>query len=670
MAGGGGGDDTTTSQTNTPQIPNRAEELAYSGENFSNLNFQGAKFGSVYEAGSFGFSPVTEVFTQFDGDTIDLTVRRSDGSRMFLDGSIRTVYGVNLEDYSFDLSDDAFWYGFSYFQDSLMNVSLYSGGGGRIQNASLRVHHNNEDFSDYASFGYWLDWDITPSNPVRRLELGLIADGPDFEDPASIPFTGTALYSGDFIGMFGYANQDLLRLGDYEGSLDLFVNLGNNTISGCIGCDRSVITYLTEVNDSEIREYRDRPTDYLLILYPTILKSNGQWIGNRLTVQAAGRAITTTDSEWAGRMSSRNNDDGLPYESIGTAWVEWREANGIGIAGGSFMAAVDKLQAAINQGPGYLTPGQSQDSPINPQELANSFISPGGALGDALGQAIGQQQVTAFSSAPGITFTLNGDSFVGTTPGADLAASLDSFMAAADWGPVHEQWQFSLKPLHLASKHGASLERGKSLFHLASPRGWAASFHTQGLEIAYQPAKGPFTFTAGAVHEPDSLLGTQAKGIFGSLAAHTFHLGSRWQIDVGQWSLAASGELGLVTPTVTGSRVIDGIDTLTTNAFTLEAAREFNNGNTLRFSLNQPLRVAAGSMDYTLAAGSQDRRVTGESYSASLAPSGRQLDFTTALDVPLGEGELSMGFTMSTEAGHRKGADPGLAVFTGYEARW
>ncbi|MCY3654529.1 MAG: hypothetical protein OXG70_05795, partial [Cyanobacteria bacterium MAG IRC1_bin_28] len=124
MAGGGGGDDTTTSQTNTPQIPNGAEELAYSGENFSNLNFQGAKFGSVYEAGSFGFSPVTEVFTQFDGDTIDLTVRRSDGSRMFLDGSIRTVYGVNLEDYSFDLSDDAFWYGFSYFQDSLMNVSL------------------------------------------------------------------------------------------------------------------------------------------------------------------------------------------------------------------------------------------------------------------------------------------------------------------------------------------------------------------------------------------------------------------------------------------------------------------------------------------------------------------------------------------------------------------
>ena len=290
-------------------------------------------------------------------------------------------------------------------------------------------------------------------------------------------------------------------------------------------------------------------------------------------------------------------------------------------------------------------------------------------MGDALGNSIGQQQVTGFSQVPGVTFNLNGDSFVGATPGASLAASLNSFMAPSDW-TIPEQWQFSLKPLHLASRHGTSLEQGKGLFHLASPQGWAASFHTQGVEVAYNPSEGPFTFTAGAVHEPDSLLGTQVKGIFGSLAADTFYMGSRWQTDMGQWSIAAGGELGLVSPTVAGSSVIDRIDTLTTNAFTLEAARDFNNGNTLRFSLSQPLRVAAGSMKYIFANGSQDGLVTGQSHSASLTPSGRQLDFTTALDVPLREGELSLGLTMSTEPGHKKGADSEVDVFTAYQARW
>ena len=138
----------------------------------------------------------------------------------------------------------------------------------------------------------------------------------------------------------------------------------------------------------------------------------------------------------------------------------------------------------MHQGPGYLAPGQSQDSPIDPQELANSFMAPGPALGDALGQSIGQQQVTGFSQVPGVTFSLNNDSFVGATPGASLTATLDSFMAPSDWA-IPEQWQFSLNPLHLTSSHGTSLERGKGLFHLAGPQGWAASFHSQGVEVAY-----------------------------------------------------------------------------------------------------------------------------------------------------------------------------------------
>lgn len=374
------------------------------------------------------------------------------------------------------------------------------------------------------------------------------------------------------------ANNDVL-LG---GRVNLNADFGDGNNLGSISGDLSNLTVGTFDRGNDI-------SGRLLLNAANIGNDHSGFFDGDVTGRLDGLDYT---GKWGGQFYNNNRGDGLPGTVAGTAAAESSDGRFVLVT--PWMADFNRtVRSALNEGPGYLAPGQSQGRPIDAQTLANSYLNPGAAMGDALGNSIGRQQVTAFSSVPGITFTLNGDSFVGTTPGADLAASLDSFMAAADWGPVHEQWQFSLKPLHLASKHGASLERGKSLFHLASPRGWAASFHTQGLEIAYQPAKGPFTFTAGAVHEPDSLLGTQAKGIFGSLAAHTFHLGSRWQIDVGQWSLAASGELGLVTPTVTGSRVIDGIDTLTTNAFTLEAAREFNNGNTLRFSLNQPLRVAS-----------------------------------------------------------------------------
>ena len=109
---------------------------------------------------------------------------------------------------------------------------------------------------------------------------------------------------------------------------------------------------------------------------------------------------------------------------------------------------------------------------------------------------------------------------------------------------------------------------------------------------------------------------------------------------------------------------------MTTNAFGLEAARTFNNGNVLRFSLKQPLRVAHGSMDYTFANGEADGIVTGASQSASLAPTGRQLDLTTALTVPVGAGDLSLGLTMSTDPGHIAGADAVFSLFGGYQAQW
>ena len=540
--------------------------------------------------------------------------------------------------------------------------------------------------TDYLTLGHWFtstrleelrntniptNMPFDPSDPTAQLDyyeeriedISLFVIGGRPYEQNNIPnIRGTVNYSGSSV-RFGGDAVYISRHGPYYENVDinLVANFGNSSELGSI---RGTITNVRARSGP-------RSTDNIVSVPGSLILEESP-IGNSHSGFFEGDVSGNLDDldwtgKWGGQFYSHDDVGIIPGTVAGTMAAS--SLNGEQAFAYAWYADFESISTAFNQGPGYLAPGQSQASPIDPQELANSFISPGGAMGDALGNSIGQQQVTGFSQVPGVTFNLNGDSFVGATPGASLAASLNSFMAPSDW-TIPEQWQFSLKPLHLASRHGTSLEQGKGLFHLASPQGWAASFHTQGVEVAYNPSEGPFTFTAGAVHEPDSLLGTQVKGIFGSLAADTFYMGSRWQTDMGQWSIAAGGELGLVSPTVAGSSVIDRIDTLTTNAFTLEAARDFNNGNTLRFSLSQPLRVAAGSMKYIFANGSQDGLVTGQSHSASLTPSGRQLDFTTALDVPLREGELSLGLTMSTEPGHKKGADSEVDVFTAYQARW
>ena len=465
---------------------------------------------------------------------------------------------------------------------------------------------------------------------TRHLAIGAFADGSDPFTQSNIqPLSGTINYSGYFQRIMYRTNSstDNSSNGLVFGQVNLNADFGDGNDLGSVSGDLSNLTVGTFDRGNDV-------SGRLLLNAANIGNDHSGFFDGDVTGRLNGLDYT---GKWGGQFYNNNRGDGLPGTVAGTAAAESSDGRFVLVT--PWMADFNRtVRSALNEGPGYLAPGQSQGSPIDAQTLANSYLNPGAAMGDALGNSIGRQQVTAFSSVPGITFTLNGDSFVGATPGASLAASLDSFMAPTDWA-IPEQWRFSLKkPLHVASKHGASIDQGSSLFHLASPQGLAASFHTQGVEVAYQPSKGPFTFTAGTVHEDDSLLGTQAQGIFGALVADTFYVGSRWQTDVGQWSLAASGEVGLVAPRVAGSSVIDGIDTLATNAFSLEAVREFNNGNALRFSLTQPLRVAHGSMAYTLASGSQDRLVTGESYSSSLAPSGRQLDWTTdhGLERPYG----------------------------------
>ena len=66
----------------------------------------------------------------------------------------------------------------------------------------------------------------------------------------------------------------------------------------------------------------------------------------------------------------------------------------------------------------------------------------------------------------------------------------------------------------------------------------------------------------------------------------------------------------------------------------------------------------------------KDGLVVGTDLSAPLSPSGRQLDLTAQVDLPLLGGEISLAATHSRQPQHQRGAEGQWTFFTGYRANW
>ncbi|MXY62170.1 MAG: hypothetical protein F4Y87_01730 [Synechococcus sp. SB0665_bin_28] len=205
----------------------------------------------------------------------------------------------------------------------------------------------------------------------------------------------------------------------------------------------------------------------------------------------------------------------------------------------------------------------------------------------------------------------------------------------------------------------------------------ATAFHKpqalESLSFAWSPAPLPgITFGAGHLNEQNSLLGSSASGALGQLSGQTLFFTTELDTALpAGWQLAAQGELGMVGPSVASSRFINDFSSLSTSAFHLAASRPFANGSTLCFSLSSPLRVDSGAADLSLPTGcTQDGIVTGRDFSASLVPTGRQLDLTAMVEFPALGGDISLGATRSEQPRHQRDALPEWAFFTGYRASW
>ncbi len=309
--------------------------------------------------------------------------------------------------------------------------------------------------------------------------------------------------------------------------------------------------------------------------------------------------------------------------------------------------------------------------------ITSTFMTLGAPLGDGLSNALASQEIAAFD-ALGAPFWFQAGNFTVPSAGASVAAGLQRFLNPIQWRSLPDAWRFNLQENAPATETGhLALTDGASRFTVDGPQGVAATVfqepgEMEGLTLAWTPmAFSALTMEAGYLNEQQSLLGSEAKGAFGSLAGETLFLGAGLNATAGSWQLAALGELGQVTPSVGQSQWIDGVSSLSTSAFRLQASHPFVKGSTLSFSLSQPLRVESGSVVLSLPTGrTQDGVVLSKALSAPLAPSGRQLDLTTRLQFPWLGGDVSLGATRSGQPRHQQTAAPEWTLFTGYRSTW
>ena len=339
---------------------------------------------------------------------------------------------------------------------------------------------------------------------------------------------------------------------------------------------------------------------------------------------------------------------------------------------------------------------------------SSSFLRGGPALGDSLASALRGRSVALFDEldAP---FWVGLDNLAGAAASPSLPARLSRFLApgaetrgrdglrvsaapGGAGGVVEVPWRRSRLRLGF---NRASGERGWSGGHAglapladgglsftvgagaleASAFTAASGFHRRsegrgsvtGAVTGWRPPDSPLGLRLGFLRESDRALGTAAGGAFGRLAAGVSFGGVGLSARVGPWRLSADGELGSVRPEARHG-IVRGVSRLVTSAFSLAAERSLGDGDRLRLSASQPLRVERGRARLSIPTGrTPDGAVTRSMVAAPLSPSGRQVDLAGEWSRPLAPGgELRLGATLSLQPGHETGRPPDFLLLAGY----
>ena len=182
--------------------------------------------------------------------------------------------------------------------------------------------------------------------------------------------------------------------------------------------------------------------------------------------------------------------------------------------------------------------------------------------------------------------------------------------------------------------------------------------------------KATISFTAGAMIEPQSLLGSTSHGAFGTMSAGTFLTGIEAERPCGTWSCQAAGSLGVSLMRPSGGLIQSSTPTFA-SSFSLQALKvtpEYN----LYVGLSQPIRVESGSVEVAYpSARTPDRKILTESFKAALSPDGRQIDFQAGVVLPLSKhSNLGAQAWISHNPGHIRHSPPIVGAAIAYRSNF
>ncbi len=331
--------------------------------------------------------------------------------------------------------------------------------------------------------------------------------------------------------------------------------------------------------------------------------------------------------------------------------------------------------------------GERVDGPAS--GLPGTRLVPGGAMGDGLARAFAGHEIAAFDRL-GAPFWVPLGDLAGDAPQRSALARLRGLTAPREDGGAGPLFP-RLAPLaaggrlhlgvmrapsgaeggHLALAGsalalGTAAESGLGLLAFSS-EGVRGQHPASGAALSWRPGGGRLGVTGGWVGERETVLGGAAAGAFGRLSGASAFAGVEGKARIGAWQVGAGAEFGTVRAAAQGG-MIARVSPLATSAFAVEAETAMANGDGLRFSLSQPLRIEAGRASLAVPVGrTRDGTVLRRRLTAGLAPSGRQIDIAARWRRSLADGaELGIGAGWTRQPGHDAASDSEFVLLAGW----
>ena len=298
------------------------------------------------------------------------------------------------------------------------------------------------------------------------------------------------------------------------------------------------------------------------------------------------------------------------------------------------------------------------------RKLRGTGLSLGAAFGGGLARAAMGREIMAVDGL-GAPFWYRLEHFVAPAEGPAVDARLRGFLAS----PSDESREPGVRVRAISAADGGhlALAEGGTMATLTNGAGLSASVFgarpggdAAGGALGWRPGGSPVGLRFGWIGEDERILGGAGHGAFGALAADTAFLRVAGDVGLGAWRLGAHAEWGRVRARARGG-LIDDVSAISTSAFGVQAQVPVTDGDVLRFSVSQPLRVEDGRASLTLpVARTRYGAIQHAAFAPDLAPEARQIDLAATWERRLAAGRLGLGVVWSRNPGHDASEDPTL----------